>query len=549
MRLAQDFFHSRPAVIIHLCFLLVFLFSSLLTWRESKVLKETWELNQRASLNDIAGDLDGQFQFSLDQLLFYRNMLQQVMRAPAENSEMRLQLQHFALLRHQPVWHLYASATHSLPLTGIADSQIAAFPPLLRDDRRLRQELVATLIMSLILRLNDAGRDFHSRLWYISRAGFWLSSTPLQHDDGTLRYFARVVKAPWFSAMAPENDPQRRSRWSSPDDTAPASSALTLSLPVDQDGYWYGVLAMDFSSTHISSQLQRSLPPSPAGSVLFYDTALQPLARTAESASLAAQLNEQQILRLKKAIAHSSRGALQLNLRYISWVKTRYANGVVIKVATLRQGLQSDVGRMALTLLGMWLLFTLVLLLAHQAVLRLVRRLLAMQDKYRWRARHDGLTKMLNRSAFFDRAEALARQNQLAQAPFAVIQLDLDHFKQVNDGYGHEAGDRVLAYAAAVIHDAIGPAATAGRVGGEEFCIALPATASEAAAIAENVRAALAQKQVFAGNSAWLRITASLGVAASEEAGEYHFESLRSIADRRLYLAKTAGRNRVCERD
>lgn len=68
--------HSHPEAVIHVCFLLVFLFSSVLTWREGSVLKATYELSQRASLKDIADDLDRQFQFSLDQLLFCRNMLQ-----------------------------------------------------------------------------------------------------------------------------------------------------------------------------------------------------------------------------------------------------------------------------------------------------------------------------------------------------------------------------------------------------------------------------------------------------------------------------------------
>lgn len=540
---------TRPEAVIHFCFLLVFLLSSFLTWREGTILKESYELNQRVSLNDIAGDLDRHFQFSLDRLLFCRSMLQQVMRAPAENSQMRLQLQHFALLRRQPVWHLYASPAHSLPLTGIADNQVSAFPLLQRDDRRLRQELVATLIMSLILKLNDAGKDFQARLWYVSRSGFWLSSTPPQPDNETLRYLARVVKAPWFTLMQPENNPQRHSRWSGADETAPGGSALTLSLPVDLDSYWYGVLAMDFSPAHISRQLQLSLPERPPGSVLFYETNLTPLASAPGSKALDAQLDASQVSTLKKAIAHSNRGALRFSTRYVSWVKTRYAGGVIINVDTLSQGLERDTGRVALALTGIWLLFTLALLLSHQTILRLVRHMWAMQEKYRWQASHDGLTKMLNRSAFFERAEALSRESRLNQKPFSVIQLDLDRFKQINDGYGHEAGDRVLACTAAVISDTVEKSVPVGRVGGEEFCIVLSAGASETTLLAEKIRAALAHKEIFAGSSTWLRITASLGVASSEEAGEYHFENLRSVADRRLYLAKTTGRNRVCDCD
>ena len=548
MKLAQGFFHSRPQAVIHACFLLVFLFSSFLTWREAEVLKDTYELNQQASLNMLSGELDRQFQFSLDQLLFYRNMLQQVMRAPAESNDMRLQLQNFALLRRQPIWHLYASATRGLPLTGIADSQLARFPLLKRDNERLRKELVATLVMSLILQLNDAGKDFHSRLWYLSRSGFWLSSTPLLHDNETLSHFEQSTKAFWFTSMRPEINPLRQSRWSGLYATARERDVLTLSLPLDLDGYWYGVLAMDFPANRISQQLQQALPQRAKGSLLFYNTQFTLLASTAGSKTLVEQFTPTQLHRLTKAISLGGQGTLRLGLRHVSWVKTHNAEGVLIKVDTLRQGLASDTGRVALALLGMWLLFTLVLLLSHQAIFRLVGRMLKMQETFRWRASHDGLTKMLNRTAFFEQAEALIQESRQRNRPFSVIQLDLDHFKQINDNYGHEAGDRVLSYAAAVIHETIGEA-TAGRVGGEEFCIVLSASASEARDVAEQVRLTLARKQVFAGNSAWLRISASLGVASSQETGEYNFDSLRSIADRRLYLAKATGRNRVCDRD
>ncbi|MFR0437124.1 diguanylate cyclase, partial [Escherichia coli] len=90
----------------------------------------------------------------------------------------------------------------------------------------------------------------------------------------------------------------------------------------------------------------------------------------------------------------------------------------------------------------------------------------------------------------------------------------------------------------------------AGRVGGEEFCVILPgASLTEAAEVAERIRLKLNEKEMLIAKSTTIRISASLGVSSSEETGDYDFEQLQSLADRRLYLAKQAGRNRVFASD
>ncbi len=115
---------------------------------------------------------------------------------------------------------------------------------------------------------------------------------------------------------------------------------------------------------------------------------------------------------------------------------------------------------------------------------------------------------------------AVASDCQRSGRPLAVIQLDLDHFKHINDRYGHQAGDRVLSMVASTLSSAVRQGDLLGRVGGEEFCIVMPnTTLQEAAAVAERLRQRIQGREVFLHNNVTLRVSASLGVSASEERG------------------------------
>lgn len=131
--------------------------------------------------------------------------------------------------------------------------------------------------------------------------------------------------------------------------------------------------------------------------------------------------------------------------------------------------------------------------------------------------------------------------------PFCVIQIDLDHFKGINDTWGHQAGDKALLHAAGIVRQALRGDDIAGRVGGEEFCIILPGTLlPDAAAIAERIRERLNSKEILVRPHTTIRISASFGISCAVLEQDYDFEHLQSVADRRLYQAKQAGRNRIC---
>ncbi|MBW3563416.1 MAG: diguanylate cyclase [Acidobacteria bacterium] len=157
----------------------------------------------------------------------------------------------------------------------------------------------------------------------------------------------------------------------------------------------------------------------------------------------------------------------------------------------------------------------------------------------------DALTGVLNRRGIQQRLESLAAENAYRSRPFSVILSDVDHFKRVNDEFGHQAGDQVLRVLATRMTEAIRKNDEVGRFGGEEFLIVLPGTDhTEASTIAERIRRIVASEPVWTGER-MTHVSASFGVAS---AMSFDFRSISDLllrADRALYRAKDMGRNRV----
>jgi diguanylate cyclase (GGDEF)-like protein len=158
------------------------------------------------------------------------------------------------------------------------------------------------------------------------------------------------------------------------------------------------------------------------------------------------------------------------------------------------------------------------------------------------RAATDGLTGLPNKRAVTDTLKRMFAQAASERSPLALLMLDLDHFKQVNDNRGHAVGDQVLARVGAAIRGATRSHDFAGRNGGEEFAILLPDTEIPVALrIAERVRAAVAEMSLPETDVA---VTVSVGVAGYPEHASTP-DRLARLADAALYLAKRQGRNRV----
>lgn len=163
-------------------------------------------------------------------------------------------------------------------------------------------------------------------------------------------------------------------------------------------------------------------------------------------------------------------------------------------------------------------------------------------------AHTDELTGLYNRRAFFTFAGQALSQAMRSMQPTSLVMFDVDHFKQINDTYGHAVGDQVLQVIADTIRPLIRQADILARVGGEEFVIFMPGGDWAAAKqLAERLRYAIGQVKVSLLN-AEIHFTASFGIICSED-GSMSLEKLLSSADHAMYVAKSGGRNCVVELD
>jgi two-component system, cell cycle response regulator len=160
-------------------------------------------------------------------------------------------------------------------------------------------------------------------------------------------------------------------------------------------------------------------------------------------------------------------------------------------------------------------------------------------------ASRDGLTKIYNKRYFLDQLNAELRYSRRHDVPLSLLMLDLDHFKLVNDTYGHPVGDTVLLTLANIVSPTVRAEDVFARYGGEEFVVLARNTDIESArTVAERIREKVAE-QAFVHGEHQIHITVSIGVASITDPEAQLAEDLISAADRALYEAKRGGRNRV----
>ncbi|MES2720712.1 MAG: GGDEF domain-containing protein [Pseudomonadota bacterium] len=161
-------------------------------------------------------------------------------------------------------------------------------------------------------------------------------------------------------------------------------------------------------------------------------------------------------------------------------------------------------------------------------------------------SRTDALTNLHNRRSILDLLEQELTRVQRKPAPLSVVILDLDHFKKVNDTWGHPMGDRVLQVAARVLRESVREGDHVGRYGGEEFMLILPDTRlADAMIVLERCRQQLVAADVVTDSQDRLQITASFGLVCQDRTPLLASQQLIQHADEALYAAKANGRNRI----
>lgn len=241
-------------------------------------------------------------------------------------------------------------------------------------------------------------------------------------------------------------------------------------------------------------------------------------------------------LRSDAAVGLPSRQALMAT--FLSFAALMLIRAVLAAVAPFPVG--------ALPADPLWLAVFTVLVFGHfifSASLFLAMTRERREAQQRTYALSDPLTGLMNRRAFSDFAERMSRRRAGLRRGLAVLVLDLDHFKSINDRHGHEAGDRMLRLFASTAESSVRATDELFRMGGEEFCFVLPeTTVSEAKMVAERIRTAFeaAAVETAAGRAS---TTVSIGVAGTSF--DIPLNALVAAADTAVYAAKAQGRNCV----
>lgn len=167
----------------------------------------------------------------------------------------------------------------------------------------------------------------------------------------------------------------------------------------------------------------------------------------------------------------------------------------------------------------------------------------SLEEQLRMAAELDALTGVDSRGHFMKRAKALLQRSSYEKEPFSLFMIDVDHFKRVNDTWGHTYGDRILTRIVDACQQSLRPNDIIGRFGGEEFVVGLPNTDEEAAqAIAKRIKDSVAAIELE-GEMSNQRLSVTIGVAVASP--DEDLDSLIMRADDRLYVGKREGRNRV----
>jgi len=179
-------------------------------------------------------------------------------------------------------------------------------------------------------------------------------------------------------------------------------------------------------------------------------------------------------------------------------------------------------------------------------IVDLLIKIQTLETEMRQLATYDSLTSLFNRHTFISSLQSLLNLRKLAQSELAILYIDIDHFKKINDSFGHDIGDKVIISFANVLRNSVRKTDIISRFGGEEFVIALPDTnLQESLIVSEKIRQNTMNNLIYI-DSQIIQYTVSIGVAIANNKNNAEIKELLKNADTALYQAKGTGRNKIC---
>lgn len=517
--------------VIHLCFIFVFLLTTFLFWQQAELFNHGYRTSQLSHLESVIARLESRAQHKIDNLRYLQRIFTEALDDPLFSGTAGLPVN-----LSEPD----SGAALSINELPLPDTTHLTEDPLRAS--KIRHELYALRKIQSLFPLASDSLDTPASNYYISKEGQFIASLSTEMNTQLVRSYNPHRKEGSFVLASPLLNPQREPFWTRQNMDDTHGTLVNGAVPVDYQGEWIGLLGIAFTPEKIKILLDDSLPENTQSAYQLFDNQLIPLS-SATGAINHIQLTPRQLGLIAGQLATSSRGTLRFGTVYVTFGSVANTHSVLVSTQTLRQGLHEDFGRFSLLLAVMWVIFVLLLWASHRLICRLVRNMGTLQREMHWHAYHDDLTSALNRRGFFEKTAQLSPRYK----DYSLVQIDLDHFKKVNDRFGHQIGDSVLVHATQCIQKAIRGKDVLGRLGGEEFCVYLPDTHLEAAvAVAARIKKHLEFTPLKLSNGTKLPITASLGVAAHSEHPEDSLEQIQSLADARLYSAKKRGRNQVC---
>lgn len=411
----------------------------------------------------------------------------------------------------------------------------------------LANEINAMQHLFSLLPITNNSFNLESRIYYVSISGFYATTTPdenvsAQSIEST---YERMISSKYFiNAMKLPKASQTNIFTPAYDGPNNEGKLITMFIPISIDGTTVGVLCFDFNIRKLGTLLSIAIDNKYAGNYFWIDGNANIIASDTPEDFTEDKNITNKVLTL--ANSHET-GQFRDGFNFVTYKKVKGEYGAIFVTHSPLQVLRSEYGKQIIFVLILWVFFTISLFFSYVLIRKLIKEMHILQHSLKWKASHDTLTNVFNRNGFYSELEAVFIKLNDFRRPIAIIQIDLDKFKSINDTYGHFSGDEVLINTASIIKENIREEDILGRLGGEEFCIfCYDIDLKDSSILAEKIRVLINKNKVEVLNDVWINVSASFGVSCSSEVNSYDINKLQILADKRLYIAKNNGRNRVC---